>query len=186
MMTLGPATMFRGKMLPDFLRDYAELYAALKEWHGLEQVKRVYDFFYSFVNRMDYGQWMVLHNVCPQTDDPELTRRKRLLFYWVMEVLYQGDMFLRLRWEFVPLPDHPDRQECRIVRDAPGEEVTQRFGKPSVTDWYNRLLRNPEIHPDIDPAWLGLGRVASQWGGGEEASQTSDAAEYDGGETMTD
>lgn len=169
MRELCPTNMFRGKMLPDFLRDYAELYAALKEWHGLEQVKKVYDYFYSFVNRMGYGQWMVLQKVCPQVDGYEQTRRKRLLFYWVMELLYQGDLFLQLRWEFVPLPDKPDEQECRIVRVAPSEDMVKTFGKPTIIDWYNRLLDNPEYDPDIDPAWLGLERSASQWGGTEDA-----------------
>ena len=165
--------MFRGKMLPDFLRDYAELYAALKEWHGIEQVKKVYDYFYAFVNRMGYGQWMVLQKVCPRLEDYEQNRRKRLLFYWVLELLYQGDMFLNLRWEFVPMPDKPDEQEVRIVRDAPSEAVMQTIGKPSIVDWYHRLLDNPDSNPDIDPAWLGL-TVSSPWGGGEDTDMLPD------------
>lgn len=161
---LGPSRMFRGKYtLPVWLRRTAPLYRQLVEQFGREQISKVYDYFFAFVSRMQWGQWMVLDKVCPDLD-------KRQLFYWVIELIYQSDLLSQFRFEFHPIPGNDERQEVRIVVVPPPDRLKEQWapflGSDSryiYIDWYNRLLRDPRSNPDVNPAWLMLDATA-KWG----------------------
>lgn len=158
---LSIGTMFAGKNLPLFLEETAPMFRSLVELHGREKVDKVYRYFFDFVSRMKWGQWMVLTKVCPDHDD-------RQLFYWVMELIYQSDLCSQMRWKWAPVGD---KDELRILVVPPTPEQIKRWA-PFIgqdcylyIDWYGRLLRDPNCHPDIKPEWLML-EARSQWGSG--------------------
>ena len=149
--------MFRGKYLPGFLERYAPLYRELVEQHGLEKVVRVYDYFFAFMSRMTWGQWMVVEKVCPDVG-------MRQLLFWVVECVYESDLVSQFRFAWKPsgkdstlviecvAPDADEIQRWQwwLPRNADGT-LTQRY---SLIDWYGRLRQDPKALPEVDPAWL--------------------------------
>lgn len=180
MYSLGIDTMFRGKFLPSFIEQSAPLYRRLIEQHGVEKVYKVYDYFFAFVSRMKWGQWMVLTRVCPDRD-------ARQLFYWVMECIYQSDLCSQMRWEWAKIEpskkvsDGP-QEELRLVIVEPTPEQKQRLGLFMgdncylYIDWFGRLRTDPNCHPDINPEWLMLDGKNTWGDNGEDdlANLTSD------------
>lgn len=161
--------MFRGKYLPSFLQHTAPLYASLVSQYGTEKVYRVYDYFFAFMNRMQWGQWMVVDKVCPDV-------AMRQLFFWCVECIYQSDFFSQFCFEYHPLPHDKSCREVRIVCVEPTSEQIQRWQwflphddngnllrRYSLIDWFSRLRSDPSCNPDIDPAWLLL-EARSAWG----------------------
>lgn len=163
MRTLGPDNMFRGKYLPGFFEQYATLYRWLVQEHGQEKVWQVYDYFFGFVSKLQWGQWMVLEKVCPKVE-------MRQLFYWVMECIYQSDLCSQMRWKWEPVGD---KDELRIVVVSPTPEQLKKW-RPFVgqnrylyIDWFGRLRRDPGCNADIKPEWLML-EEQSEWGSGSD------------------
>lgn len=159
---MSPENMFRGKHLPSFLEQQAPLYRQLVEQHGLEKVVKVYDYFFAFMSRMIWGQWMVLDKVCPDV-------QMRQLFYWVVECIYQSDLISQFCFEYHDLPSDPSRREVRIVCVEPTADQLKRWRpflpmmstdqfsrRYSLIDWYGRLRQDPKSLPDVDPSWLML------------------------------
>lgn len=175
---LGPSRMFRGKYtLPVWLSKSAPLYRQLIEQHGREKVDAVYAFFFKFVQRMKWGQWMVLDKVCPDLE-------KRQLFYWVMEMIYQSDLLSKFRFEYHHIHDKQELREVRIVLVAPTDEQKKKW-QPMLgqntylfIDWYRRLCRDPKCDPDINPEWLMLDAPASEWGNDGDEQDDGSAPDY--------
>lgn len=165
MLTLGTDNMFRGKYLPGFFEQYAPLYRWLVQEHGQEKVWQVYDYFFGFVSKLQWGQWMVLDKVCPKVE-------MRQLFYWVMECIYQSDLCSQMRWEWAAPSGKPSgtvADELRIVVVEPPAELMKKW-EPFLgqrrylyIDWFGRLRRDPGCNADIKPEWLML-EVQSEWG----------------------
>lgn len=156
---LGPENMFRGKCLPLFFEEYAALYRYFIEEYGSAKVYQVYDYFFGFVSKLQWGQWMVLEKVCPKVE-------MRQLFYWVMECIYQSDLCSQMRFEI------RGTETCLVVV-APTESQQKRWqpflGKYRYLyiDWFGRLRRYPGCNADIKPEWLML-EEQSEWGSGSE------------------
>lgn len=164
--------MLRGKYLPGFFEQYAPLYRWLVQEHGQEKVWQVYDYFFGFVSKLQWGQWMVLEKVCPKVE-------MRQLFYWVMECIYQSDLCSQMRWEWADAPREKasetgagePKQELRLVVVPPTPEQMKRW-EPFLgqrrylyIDWFGRLRRDPGCNADVKPEWLML-EEQSEWGSG--------------------
>ena len=140
--------MFRGKNLPQFLRQYREYYALLVGKHGRDKVLKVYTWLFKFLSSLHWGQWMVLDKVCPDLAN-------RGLFYWCFECIYESDLLSQYEFRRV------DGEE-RIYVVEPSEEQRERLkdflpdGQYRLIDWYGRLLSDPRSNPDIRPEWLML------------------------------
>ena len=170
--SFGIDMMFRGKCLPEFLERTAPMFRSLVQEHGRAKVDAVYRYFFNFVSRMKWGQWMVLTKVCPD-------HNARHLFYWVMELIYQSDLCSQMRWEWAPAG--PGKEELRLVVVPPTPEQAQQcapfLGNEHYLyiDWYGRLLNDPNCHPDIKPEWLML-EAQNKWGNNnEQQDDDSDA-----------
>lgn len=182
---MGPQSMFRGKYLPDFFQQNAPLYSRLVERHGKEKVYKVYDYFFDFMSRMCWGQWMVVDRVCPDVS-------MRQLFYWVVECIYQSDLFSQFRFVWRPAQQNENsslNEVLCIECVAPTQEQMQRWQwflpkaddgtllqRYSLIDWFGRLRQDPKCDPDIDPSWLML-EATSEWGDTPEQRADLDAGD---------
>lgn len=141
--------MFRGKNLPQFIRDNREYYAVLMRLHGREKIAKVYGWLFRFLSSLQWGQWIVLDKVCPDLAN-------RGLFYWCFEFIYESDLLSQYEFRTVD-------GETRIYVVEPTEEQQRRFAdfysgrRYRLIDWYSRLLADPRSNPDVRAEWLMLG-----------------------------
>lgn len=177
----SPRTMFRGRHLPTFFERTAPVYRELVERHGVEKVCKVYDYFFSFMSNMRWGQYMVVGKVCP-----DVSMRK--LFYWVVECIYQSDLISMFRFVWKPpftsdasaatvhslciecvepTTDQTQHWQWFLPHDADGN-LRRTY---SLIDWFGRLRRDPKSLPEVDPEWLML-EATSDWGQPSDADMS--------------
>lgn len=181
---IGMDNMFDGKYYPwtEYFRLYAPLYEHLVLLHGREKIDAVYDFFFKFIKTLHWGQYLSLTKVCPDQSN-------RVLFFWVMETIYQSDPFSDFRFERHPT-DNPAIDEIRIVIVEPSDltikKIRRNFGEGYYIDvnkrmyLYNDLygylrVASPECCPHFDFRWILRDNAAdNEWGDNVTTIMSSD------------
>lgn len=167
--------MFRGKYLPSFFERFAPAYKRIIEQHGIEKVYKVYDYFFAFMSRMQWGQWMVVDKVCPDVS-------MRQLFYWVVECIYESDLISQFRFAWkedtpnaslviecvAPTAEQMKRWQYVLPSVTAPDGKVQFLRRYSLIDWFSRLRQDPKCMPEVNPAWLLL-----------DSGQSDDEAEDD-------
>lgn len=171
---LEPCTMFRGKQLLEcWLKRYECETRDMLRIHGREKLEKVYYWVFRYVSGMTWGQWMVVDKIAPEG-------QQRRLFYWCMELIYQGDLLSQFRFERVG-------KELRIVVVEPTKEQQESpmsvlYGNRRylLIDWYDRIKNHSEMYPDIDPELFGFENESADAHESEARSADEDADEYEG------
>lgn len=151
--TICRSMMFRGKYLPGFFEQYAPLYADLVRQHGVEKVYSVYDYFFTYLSNMHWGQYFVWKKMCPNSDYTQLVM-------WVLECIYESDLFSQFAFRWAKVDGVPD-EELRVYCVEPTKHQKQLWqyflrtdARYSLIDWFGRLRQDPKALPEIKSEWL--------------------------------